>query len=52
MSSQLGAQKLLQGLLSHKLTAYLSIINQFKLNELLPYYQTHVNQMILNHASL
>ena len=42
----------IQGLLCHKLTAYLSIINQFKLNELWPYYQTHVNQMILNHATL
>ena len=29
MSSQWGSQKLLQGLLSHELTAYLSIFNQF-----------------------
>ena len=34
MSSQRGSQKLLQGLMSHKLTAYLSIFNLFKLNEL------------------
>ena len=52
MSSQWGSQKLLQGLLSRELTAYLSIINQFKLNELWPYYQKHVNQMILNHTTL
>ena len=31
--------KLLQGLVSHELTAYLSIFNLFKLNELWPYYQ-------------
>ena len=34
MSSQQGSQKLLQGLVSHEFTAYLSIFNQFKLNEL------------------
>ena len=34
--------------MSHELTAYLSIFNQFKLNELWPYYQKHVNQIILN----
>ena len=33
MSPQRGSQKLLQGLMSHELTAYLSIFNQFKLNE-------------------
>ena len=49
---QWGSQKLLQGLLSHELTAYLSIFNQFKLNELWPYYQKHVNQIILNHTTL
>ena len=51
-SSQWGLQKLLQGLVSHELTAYLSIFNQFKLNELSPYYQRHVNQIILNHTTL
>ena len=38
--------------LSHELTAYLSIFNQFKLNELLPYYQKFVNQIILNCTTL
>ena len=51
-SSQLGSQKLLQGLVSHELTAYLSIFNLFKLNELWPYYQKHVNQIILNRITL
>ena len=41
-------QKLLQGLVPHGLTAYLSIFNQFKLNELWSYYQKHLNQVILN----
>ena len=31
---------------------YLSIFNLFKLNELCPYYQKHVNQTILNHTTL
>ena len=52
MSSQWGSQKLLQGLVSHELTAYLSIFNIFKLNELRPYYQSHANQIILNCTSL
>ena len=52
MSSQWGSQKLLQGLVSHELTAYLSIFNLFKLNGLWPYYQKHVNQIILNRTSL
>ena len=52
MSSQWGSQKLLQGLLSYELTAYLSIFNRFKLNELGPYYQKHVNQIILNRTTL
>ena len=52
VSSQWGSQKLLQGLASHELTAYLSIFNQFKLNELWPYYQKHVNQIILNRTTL
>ena len=38
--------------MSHELTAYLSIFNQFKLNELWPYYQKHVNQIILNRITL
>ena len=32
MSSQCVSEKLLQGLVSHELTAYLSIFNLFKLN--------------------
>ena len=32
--------------------AYLSIFNLFKFNELWPYYQKHVNQIILNHITL
>ena len=32
--------------------AYLSIFNLFKLNELWPYYQKHVNQIILNRTTL
>ena len=46
MSSQWGSQKLLQGLVFHEITAYLSIFNQFQLNDLWPYYQKHVNQII------
>ena len=38
--------------MSHELTAYLSIFNQFKLSELWSYYQKHVNQIILNHTTL
>ena len=44
--------KLFQGLVSHELTAYLDICNLFKLKELWPYYQKHVNQIILNHTTL
>ena len=40
---------LLQGLVPHELTAYLSI---FKLNELWPCYQQYVNQIILNQKTL
>ena len=36
----------------HELTAYLPIFNLFKLNELWPYYQKHVNQIILNRTTL
>ena len=46
------SQKLLQGLVSHELTAYFSIFNQSKLNELWPYCQKHVNQIILNRTTL
>ena len=52
MSSQWLSQILLQGLVSHELTAYLSIFNAFKLSELWPYYQKHVNQTILNSVTL
>ena len=52
MRSQYGSQKLLQRLVSHELTVYLSIFNLFKLNELWPYYQKHVNQIILNQTIL
>ena len=52
MSSQWGSQKLLQGLVSHEFTAFPSIFNLFKLNELWPYYQKHVNQIILNRTTL
>ena len=38
--------------MSHELTAYLSIFNLFKLNELRPSYQKHVNQIILNRSAL
>ena len=38
--------------MSHELTAYLSIFNLFKLNELWLYYQKHVNQIILNRTTL
>ena len=52
MRSHWGSQKLLQGLVCHKLTACLSIFNLFKFNELWPYYQKHVNQIILNRTTL
>ena len=52
MSSQEGLQKLLQGLVSRELTAYLSIFNLSELNELWPYYQKNVNQIILNRIIL
>ena len=52
MSSQWGSQKLLHGLVSHELTAYLSVFNLSKLNKLWPYYQEHVNQIILNRTTL
>ena len=37
MSSQSGLQKLIQRLVSHELTAYLSVFNECELNELWPY---------------
>ena len=43
--------KLLQGLVSHELIAYLSIFNQFKLNDFWSYYQKHANQIFLNHTT-
>ena len=52
MSSQCGSQKSLQGLVAHELTACISIFNLFKINELWPYYQKHVNQRILNRTTL
>ena len=52
MSSQWRSQNLLQGLVSHEPIAYLSIFTLFKLNELWPYYQKHVNQIILNRTFL
>ena len=51
MSSQSGSQKLRQGLVSHELTAYL-FLTCLNLNELWPYYRKHVNQIILNRATL
>ena len=36
----------------HELTAYLSIFNLFKVSELPPCYQKHVNQIILNHVTV
>ena len=52
MSSQWGSKKLLQGLVSHELAAYLFTFKLFKLNELWPYYQKHKNQIILNRTTL
>ena len=45
-------KKLLQGLVSHKLTTYLCIFDLFKLSELCPFYQKHVKQIILNCTTL
>ena len=39
-------------MVSHEVTAYLSIFNLFKLNELWPYYQKHANKIILNRITL
>ena len=47
-----GHKKLLQGFLSHGPRAYLSVFNLFEINELWPYYQKHVSQIILNCTTL
>ena len=47
-----GCKNYFKGLVSHELTAYLSIFDQFKLNELWLYYQKHLNQIIFNHTTL
>ena len=39
-------------MVSHELTVYFSIFNLFKRNELWPYYEKHVNQIILNSTTL
>ena len=38
--------------MSHELTAYLSVFNLLQLNELWPYYQNDVKQIILNDKTL
>ena len=44
--------KILQGFVSHELTAYLSVSDlDFPLNELWSYYQKDVNQITLNHTT-
>ena len=43
--------KMLQGLVSRELTAYVSIFHLFKLNESWPYYQKHIYQIILNRTT-
>ena len=48
MCVQSGSQKLLQSLVSHELTAYLSGVILFILNEWWPYYQKDVGQIVLN----
>ena len=48
MSSQSGSQKLLLGLVSRELTAYLSIFNLFKLNELCLYYHNSLKLSFTN----
>ena len=52
MSFQCGSQKLIQGLVSHELTAYLSIFNLLYLDELWPYYEKDVHQITLNCTNL
>ena len=47
-----GHKKLLEGLVSHNRTAYLSIFDQIKYNELWPYYQKDVNLIVLNRTTL
>ena len=48
MCVQSGSQKLLQSLVSHELTAYLSGVILFILNEWWPYYQKDIGQIVLN----
>ena len=52
MSSQSVSHKLLQGLVSHELRAYLCVLNPFLNNELWSYYQKDVTHIILNHITL
>ena len=55
MSSQWGSQKLLQGLVSHEPTAYLSVYDLFLtqwIMAILSYYWKDVNQTTLNHTTL
>ena len=51
-SSQWGSQKLLQLLLSHEFTTYLSVFNLFLTQWIMAYYQKIVNQITLNHTTL
>ena len=43
MSFKQGSQNFLKGLVSHELTAYLSVFNLYLINELWPYCQKYVN---------
>ena len=47
------SQKLPQGLVSHEMTAYLSVmfLTSFSFKKLWPYYQRDVNQVTLNHTT-
>ena len=45
-------KKILQGLVSHELVAFLSIFNLFELDELRPCYEKYLNQVILNSITL
>ena len=52
MGSQWGSQKLLQGLVSHELTAYLSDLDFFLNSRKWLYYRKYINQTTLNHTTL
>ena len=53
MSSHWESQKLLQGLVSHELTAYLSsVFNLFLTQWIMSYHQKDVNQITLNHTTI